>query len=252
MPSVAKSRTRRDTLSGELPHDQAPRAHFMRHEVRYILIEILIVATGVFLALVVEELRQNFERRTLVSDTRRAVHDEAQLNLSRLARKLTLMHNSALILAKDPARASDLVEAEANEEPQPLEAAWALATQGDVLRSLPDDERRRISLAYTAQAVFISVMHEEMDAWTRLSRTESSDASAAAVRQRQAAIREWRAYAQRTAESGCVEIVRFERVLDARVPLHSAAAICPRYRIEQDPGVIFGALARPLPSLQTL
>lgn len=248
---MARTRRSRADQDVTLASRDASRSLLARHELRYILIEILIVATGVFIALLVEELRQRFERRTLVAETRRAVSDEAELNLSRIARKLTLMHNAALILDKDPARAPALVEAQANEEPQPLEAAWTLATQGDVLRALPADESRRISIAYTAQSIFVSVMREEMDAWTRLSRTEGPGASPADTAQRGQAIREWRAYAQRVAVSGCVEIVRVERVLDTNVPIH-AGRICLRYRLEQDPAVIFRALKRPLPNLQTL
>ena len=221
------------------------------HELRHILIEILIVATGVFIALLVEELRQSYERRALVNETRSAVRDESELNLSRLARKLVLMHNAAQILAKDPGRAAELVDARMNEEPQPLEAAWSLATQGDALRALPADESRRISSAYTTQAIYISVMHEEMNAWTRLSRFDSRTSPSAVTSERDQAIREWRAYAERVALAGCIEILRIERVLDASVPLH-AADFCRRYRIERDPSVIFRALRRPLPSLQTL
>jgi len=107
------------------------------------------------------------------------------------------------------------------------------------------DQVARISTAYTSEALYGDVMHQEMDAWMQLAR-------AGAQPELRRAIRYWHPYAQRLALTACIHIVRIERVLDAGMPAHAAAAVCPEYRLEMDPELIFRKLREPMPSLKTM
>ena len=124
------------------------------HEIRHIGIEIIIVAVGVFLALLVDQFRQDVQQRQLVTQARAAIHEEAQINLSRIARKLALMHRDASTVAARPELAPQLVEERANEDRPPFEAAWITATQTGGLRFIRADQVARISTAYTSEALY--------------------------------------------------------------------------------------------------
>lgn len=231
--------------------DRASRV-FAPAEVRYILIEIIIVATGVFIALVVDELRQTMERRSLLTQTRAELRAEALLNRSRMARKLYLLRAAAQTLQVQPYRATELVGARRNDISRPFSTAWAMANQTDALRFLEPEERRRITDSYSAQAVYVELTTEEMTAWTRLAGTASRDATPMEARERQRAIQIWRAYAGRVGLAACIAAARIEAQLNPNLPAGAGARVCPMYRLDGDPGAIYRGLKTTVPWLRPI
>jgi hypothetical protein len=221
-------------------------------DLRYVAVEILIVAVGVFIALLVDEVRQSSAHRSLAAETRAALRDEAAHNRSRVARKLYLLRAAARALEQEPDRAAQLVEARRNDMSRPQDAAWSVAKQTDAIRLLDPDERRRITEAYAAEAVYVELVNDEMNAWTQLAGTAGAGATAEEVRQRDHAIRIWRAYGGRVALAACIAAVRIERQLNAAVPENAGAQVCPAYPVDGDPGVIFRALRVTPPPLQSI
>jgi hypothetical protein len=220
---------------------------FTRRDLRYVLIEIFIVAAGVFIALAVDEFRQKSAQRSLVGETRSALHSELTSNRSRMLLKLGLLHDAAIILETHPERASELVSDRRNSLIVPFEAAWTFASQNDVLRYLPADERRRLTDAYVINAGYAELVHDEMTAWTQLAATPGADAPVSEARERAKAVAEWLAYAQREALGSCIGLVYLERALDARLAEASPRKLCSGYHAETDPAVIYRQLGTPIP-----
>lgn len=242
------ARTRRTSAQrSDETAEKAVARFFSRHELRYILIEVLIVATGVFIALLVDELRQTIAHRRLAAETRAALRDEVISNRSRVLFKMRLIHDAALILEAHPDRAAELVRETRNSQIVPFEASWTFATQNDVLRYLPPEERHRLSGAYIINAGYAEIIHDEMTAWTALAAMKGADASPAETQERTKAVAVWLAYAQRVALGSCINLVGLQRALDARVPASASQRICRAYRVEMDPSDIYAQLGAPIP-----
>ena len=228
--------------------EKAVERFLSRHELRYILIEILIVATGVFIALAVDELRQTMARRSLIAETRAALRSEAVSNRSRMLLKARLVQEAAIILDRHPEEAAALVRERRNSLIVPFEAAWTFASQNDVLRYLPTDERRRLSDAYVINAGYAELVHDEMTAWTELAGTGGADASPTEVRERDRAVAVWLAYAQREALGSCIGLVYLQRALDARLTGVEPRRVCAAYQAETDPSSIYRKLGVQAPA----
>ena len=244
---------RKQDSSGAGEQRPAKRAALLdAAELRYVIVEILIVATGVFVALLVDELRQRADHLNLASETRAALREEALHNRSRLARKLYLLRAAAQDLEREPHRAAELVEARRNDFSRPLDTAWTIARQNDAVRFLDPEERRRVTDAYAAEAVYTDLVGDEMNAWTQLAGTAEANASPDEVRQRDHAIRIWRAYAGRVALASCIAAVRIERQLGSAVPEDAGSRVCPAYQLNSEPSVIYRALGVRPPPLQPI
>jgi hypothetical protein len=249
---VARTRRTRTTPKTDATAEKAFERFLSRHELRYVLIEILIVATGVFIALAVDELRQTFAQRSLTTETRSALRSEVIANRARLLLKARLVHDAAIILDRQPERAAELVKARRNSLIVPFEAAWSFASQNDVLRYLPADERRRLTDAYVINAGYAELVHDEMNAWTDLAGTRGADASPQEAREREKAVAVWLAYAQREALGSCIGLVYLQRALDPRLSNTEPRRICGSYQAETDPSVIYRQLGAPVPSSGSL
>jgi hypothetical protein len=249
---VAGPRRTRHSLEPDRAAEKAVERFLSRHELRYILIEILIVATGVFIALVVDELRQTFARRALIAETRATLRNEIVANRSRVLFKLRLIHDAALILDRHPEQAAQLVSARANSLIVPFEAEWTFATQNDVLRYLPTRERRRLTNAYVINAGYAEMVHDEMNAWTELAGAEGASASPAEAREREKAVALWLAYAQRLALASCVSLFNVQQAIDGKAPRASPLKLCAGYRAESDPAIIYRELGLPVPAGQPI
>jgi hypothetical protein len=230
--------------------ERAIASFFTRHELRYILIEILIVATGVFIALAVDELRQTLSQRSLTGETRSALRNEVVANRARLLLKARLVHDAAIILGSHPEMAAGLVRARRNSLIVPFEATWTFASDNGVLRYLAPDERRRLTDAYVINAGYAELVRDEMTAWTVLAGTRGADASAAEVREREKDVAIWLAYAQREAFGSCIGLVYLQRALDARLTKVRPRMVCASYTAETDPVVIYRQLGAPVPKVQ--
>jgi len=247
---VAGPRKTRHSRESDAAAEKAVERFLSHHELRYILIEILIVATGVFIALAVDELRQTISRRSLIEQTRSALRNEIVSNRSRVLFKLRLVHNAALTLDQHPEQAAQLVSTRANSLIVPFEAEWSFASQNDVLRYLPAAERQRLTSAYVINAGYTDIVREEMNAWTELAGTRGDDASPSEVRERDKALAIWMAYAQRLALASCVSLINLQQALDHDPTYGSPLKICAGYRAETDPTVIYHRLGLPTPAAQ--
>ncbi|NUR46181.1 MAG: hypothetical protein HOP91_08525 [Sphingomonas sp.] len=245
------ARTRR-TADSDAAAEKAVERFLSRHELRYILIEVAIVATGVFIALLVDELRQTLARRSLIAQTRSALHAELASNQARIFFKARLIHEAAIALEKHPELAPELVRQRRNSLVVPFEAEWSFASQNGVLRYLPADERRRLTNAYVINAGYAELVHDEMTAWTQLAAVEGPGASSAEARDRAKAVALWMAYAQRLALASCVSTVNLQRAMVARLATVSPGKTCASYQAETDPSLIFQQLGVSTPAAEPL
>ena len=243
-------RNREAAVAGAEPASKPAHRFLDATEIRYILIEIVIVATGVFVALLVDEVRQSSDHRSLAAETRSALHEEAVRNRARMAHKLYILRDAARTLETDPSRAAELVEARRNDVSRPRDTAWTIARQNDALRYLQPDERRRITDTYVAEAVYTELVDQEMNAWTQLAGTAGTDADREEARQRDHAIHVWRAYAGRVALAACIVAVRIEGQLSASISEDAGSQLCRGYPVTGDPAVIYRALRVPPPPLR--
>lgn len=244
---MARTRRTRNQPEPDAAAERAVERFLSRHELRYILIEILIVATGVFIALAVDELRQTFARRSLVAETRSALRNEILSNRSRVLFKLQLIHDAALILDKHPEQAAALVSKRANSLIVPFEAEWTFATQNDVLRYLPGAERQRLMNAYVINAGYTDIVRDEMNAWTQLASSQGAGASPGDARERMKAVALWRAYAERLALASCVNLANLQHAIDDDKGQPAPLRLCAGFRAETDPALIYQKLGVAMP-----
>ena len=240
----------RRTINHPEPDAAAERAverFLSRHELRYILIEILIVATGVFIALAVDEFRQAVARRSLVAETRSALRNEILSNRSRVLFKLQLIHDAALTLDQHPENAAQLVSRRANSLIVPFEAEWTFATQNDVLRYLPITERRRLMNAYVINAGYTDIVRDEMNAWTAMAATQGAAASPDEVRERTKDFALWRAYAERLALASCVNLANLQNAIDNDRGGPAPLKLCADFRAQSNPALIYRRLGVSMP-----
>ena len=97
------------------------------------LFEIVIVAIGVLLALLVDEARQSRENRQLADESIAAMRTEMDDNRWRLVRKLELLHRAYLAVEADPSQVATLVADRRNQQVTPAKSAWLMTVETGAL-----------------------------------------------------------------------------------------------------------------------
>lgn len=201
--------------------------------------EIVIVAMGVLLALLVDEGRQSRKDRQLAKEAISAMRAELGDNRSRLLRKLGFLQNAYLAIESDPASAERLVAARQNQQVTLSKSAWVMTVETGALRLLSPDDRRRYAMVYTAQDTYYDILSQEMNYWTGLAIYDADGQSPENVRDRDRAIRLWKAWANRVALGICISAARTELALDPRLSGERLWAICRAYRVTQTPADLY-------------
>jgi hypothetical protein len=202
------------------------------------LFETVIVAVGVFLALFVDERRERSEQRQLASEARAALRTELLSNreavLGRMRRTSQLYVQAAL----HPDEVPHYVFERRNTPLQLTDSAWTMTVQTGAIRWLEPEERTRIAEVYAGYQRMGDVIFEEMVRWTELGGF-SDTPTPSEIRDRDKAIRVWRAFAQRAQLAHCVNAGRHERALGARVRQQELMAFCVQRRPDEDPASIY-------------
>lgn len=212
------------------------------------LFEIVIVAIGVLLALLVDEARQSRENRQLADESIAAMRTEMDDNRWRLVRKLELLHRAYLAVEADPSQVATLVADRRNQQVTPAKSAWLMTVETGALRLLTPDQRTRYGMAYTANETYYDILTQEMTFWNGLAAFPADDRSQDTLRERGKAILIWKNWANRVALGVCISLARIELAFDPKLPRDRLWATCRAHRVTQPPAEVYKGFGLPMPS----
>lgn len=212
------------------------------------LFEIVIVAIGVLLALLVDEARQARENRQLAAEAINAMRAELDDNRARFVRKLDLLHRAYRDLDADPSRAAELVADRRNQQVTQSSSAWLMTVETGALRQLKPDERRRYGMAYTAQDTYYDILTREMELWGALAAFDPEDSSPETRRERDQAIRLWKTWANRVGLGVCIAAARIELAERPSLQREKLWAACRSFRVQQPPAELYRRFGLPMPA----
>ena len=230
-----------------MARDAAREARTSEFNLAKAAFEILIVAIGVMLALLVDEAREARANRELADEARSAMRSELAENRSRFMLKLDFMRRAYFALENDPSKAAQLVADRHNQQITPSKSAWVMTTETGALRLLRPDERSRYAMAYTAQEAYYDIVSQEMAHWADLAGYDG-DLSPGEVRNRDKAIRLWKAWANRVSLGVCISTARIELAFNPGLPREKLWAACRAYRVTQPPTELYKGFGLPMPS----
>jgi len=209
--------------------------------------EIVIVAIGVMLALLVDEARQARNDGQLADEAMTAMRAELEDNRWRLIRKLELLHRAYLDLEADPARAAQLVSDRRNQQVTPSDTAWVMTVETGALRLLSPEDRSRFGMVYTANKTYYDILSQEMTYWNGLAAYPADDRSPQMVRERDAAIRLWKNWANRVALGVCISAARIELAFHPQLSRDKLWTACRAYRATTPPAALYRGFGLPMP-----
>jgi hypothetical protein len=219
---------------------RAPLAAHSEFGLTKALFEIAIVAIGVLLALGVDQLRQSWSDRMLLTETRDALRTEVDNNRVRLVTKLAKIHDAYRALEADPAAGPRLVEQRANYQIELAETAWSMAQQTGALRLMDAKERQAFATSYASHDIYNRILGEEMNHWAELAVSTRGDRS----------VTLWRAYALRAGGGACISLMRIERYSHPEVPIARLQQGCRGYTPSMPPQQIYQRFGLPMPRTQ--
>lgn len=212
--------------------------------------EIVIVAVGVLIALLVDEAREARENRQLADEAISAMRAELADNRSRLILKLDFMRQAYFALEADPSKAAQMVAERRNQQITPSRSSWVMTTETGALRLLNQDERSRYAMVYTAQEAYNDIVSQEMAYWGALAAFDADDLSSEEIRERDKAIRLWKAWANRVSLSICISTARIELTFHPRLSREKLWASCRAYRVTQPATELYKGFGVPMPSVR--
>ena len=224
-----------------------PAARTTEFNLAKAVFEIVIVAIGVLLALLVDEARRAREDRQLADEAIAAMRAELEDNRWRLIRKLELLHDVYRDLEADPAKAAQLVADRRNQQVTPSDTAWVMTVETGALRLLPPEDRSRYGMVYTANKTYYDILSQEMTYWNGLAAYATDDTSAETVRERDKAIRLWKNWANRVALGVCISAARIELAFHPQLSREKLWTACRTYRVTTEPAALYRAFGLPMP-----
>jgi len=199
--------------------------------------EIVIVAIGVLLALVVDQARQSRADGVLAEEARGAMRAEVDQNRVRLATKLELLHRAFTALERNSAAAPTLVDQGLNFQITLTDSAWTMAVQTGTLRLLGPKERQALGYIYSSHDIYNRLLAEEMSRWTALAAADAEGSD----------LKMWKAYARRVGVGACISTIRIERFRNPRLSAEPLRKTCQRYRPSIPVETLFRDLGIPMP-----
>lgn len=194
----------------------SPARRRQSRTLRYVLIEVMIVAVGVLLALGVDAARRTIEDHQRAEAIRSAFRDEVLVNRERLLRKMDRLRWAYRATLEHPDVAPDrVIQPGGNLIMLFFDTAWEEAAATDGLRLLGGEERAGLSELYASQRSLVTRQDAEMALWDDLIRYRSgSAASPEEARQRTAQVRRWRLAALRFHHHACRHLLRIQAALE--------------------------------------
>ena len=203
------------------------------------IFETVIVAVGVFLALIVAEGRERSEQRQLANEARAALRTELLSNREAILARLRRTSQLYVQTGAHPDRVWQYVFERRNRPPQLTDAAWTMTVETGAIRWLNPNERTRIAEVYAGYERMRDIISEELIRWTELAAFSAKTASPEMQGERDRAIRVWQAFALRAQMAQCVNAGRHERALGAQVAEQQIYDFCAKRRPEEDPSSIY-------------
>lgn len=215
------------------------------------LFEIVIVAIGVLLALLVDEARQVREDRQLAREAIDAMRSEMDDNRWRLVRKLELLHRAYRAVEANPSSVAQLVSERQNQQVTPADTAWTMTVETGALRLLPPEDRSRYGMVYTANKTYYDILAQEMTYWNSLAAFPRDDRSPETLAERDRAILLWKNWANRVSLGICISAARIELAFRPQLSRQKLWDACRAYRVIEPPAALYERFGLPMPDTRT-
>ena len=202
------------------------------------LFETAIVAVGVLLALAVDEWREQSQQRALADEARSALHAELLSNRESLIERFRTTTAILAASAQHPSRVGELVFERRNRPLLVNDAAWTMTVETGAIRWLRPQERAILAKVYAGHERMREVVANELERWTELGGFER-EGPPEESRERDRAVRIWRAYAQRTQFAICMNLGRHEQALGASIPDPDLTQYCVSFPATRSPGTLY-------------
>lgn len=203
------------------------------------LFETAIVAVGVFLALAVDEWREQSEQRELATEARAALRAELLSNREVVLARIRRTSQLYVQAGAYPEQVAQYVFERRNRPLQLTDGAWTMTVETGAIRWLDPTERARIAEVYAGYERMRDVVFQELIRWTELAAFAAPIESPEMRRERDRAIRVWQAFAQRAQMAQCVNAGRHERALGAQIGERELSDFCAKRRPDEDPASIY-------------
>ena len=208
------------------------------------LFETVIVALGVLLALMVDEWREEADRRELADEARTALRAELLANRESLVERFRTTATILSAASENPEKVGQFVFERRNRPLLVNDSAWTMTVQTGAIRWLEPEERAMYARVYAGHERMREVVGNELVRWTELAGFATHNLSPEDARERQRAIRIWQAYAQRTQFALCMNMGRHEQALGASIPNVELSKYCVRVPATRPPEDVYGDWAK--------
>lgn len=190
------------------------------------LFETAIVTVGVFLALMVDEWRQEAEREQLADEARTALREELLTNREGVVQRMIVTSTVLAATQQDPTDVARLVGERRNRPLLTYDAAWTMTIETGAIRWLEPAERTRLANVYGSLDRLREVIANELVRWTELAAFPPGPESAETAESRGRTLRVWQAFAQRSHFALCMNLGRHEQALGASIPFDQLSRFC--------------------------
>lgn len=204
------------------------------------IFETVIVAIGVLLALMVDQWREDADRKRLADEARTALRAEVLANREALIERFRTTAAILSAASENPERVGQFVFERRNRPLLVADSAWTMTLQTGAIRWLEPEERAMFARVYAGHERMREVVANELVRWTELAGFEEQQSSPEDTRQRRRAIRIWQAYAQRTQFALCMNMGRHEQALGASIPNAKLSDYCVRVPATRPPEAVYG------------
>lgn len=227
-----------DSLPLRSEHDDVNRAKRWNDLLGRGLFETAIVALGVFLALAVDEWREQSQQRELAGEARSALHAELLSNRDSLIERFRTTAAILAASAQHPSRVGQFVFERRNRPLLVNDAAWTMTVETGAIRWLRPEERAIFARVYAGHERMREVVANELVRWTELGGF-AQESSLEESRERDRAVRIWQAYAQRTQFAICMNLGRHEQALGALIPDPDLTQYCVSFPATRPPSGLY-------------
>ena len=206
---------------------------------RHGVFEVVLVAIGVFVGLVVNDWQGNAQRRQLASEARSALRSEIVANRNLVFARLRLTAKLYALVSAHPDQVGKYVFERRNQPLLLSDSAWLLALDSGAARWLTPKERTSITGIYAEQDHIGDLAKDEISKWTELAAFAGPNRNPGAVDAEERAVRIWLAYAQRVQLGECIQAGRYERALGSETDLAKFFNFCVGRRPDEDPTILY-------------
>lgn len=203
------------------------------------IFETAIVAVGVLLALMVDQWREDAERKGLADEARSAIRAELLINREALIQRMTITSNVLAASNANPTQVAQYVSERRNRPLLTYDAAWTMTIETGAIRWLEPSERTRLATVYGGHERLREVISHELVRWTELAAFADSVESRETSERRTQALRVWQAFAQRSQFALCMNLGRHEQGLGAQIPYVPLSQFCAAWQATDPPQALY-------------